>query len=533
MRNLASKKYGVDMLEPHLPSATLEQVWEGEREGGRERGREGKGGEGVSAVQWSENRGERIRVEECLVGGPLGVLPSPSPGQVLGWWASGCTSPLGQVLGWWASGCTPLPLTRPSAWLVGLWVYSPPPHHAKCLVGGPLGVLPSPSPGQVLGWWASGCTPLPLTRPSACMVGGPLGVLPSPSPGQVLGWWASGCTPLPLTRPILGWWASGCTPLPLTRPSAWLVGLWVYSPPPHQAKCLVGGPLGVHPSPSPGQVLGWWASWCTPLPLTRPSAWLVGLWVYFPPPHQVKCLVGGPLGVPHHQAKCLVGGPLGVLPSPSPGQVLGWWASGCTPLPLTRPSAWLVGLWVYSPPPHQAKCLVGGPLGVLPSPSLGQVLGWWASGCTPLPLTRPSAWLVGLWVYSPPPHQAKCLVGGPLGVLPSSSPGQVLGCMVGPLGVLPSPSPGQVLSWWASGCTPLPLTRPSAWLVGLWVYSPPPHQAKCLVAWLGLWVYSPPPHQAKCLVGGPPGVLPSPSPGQVLGWWASGCTPLPLTRPSA
>lgn len=31
MRNLASKKYGLDMLEPHLPSATLEQVrwnWE-------------------------------------------------------------------------------------------------------------------------------------------------------------------------------------------------------------------------------------------------------------------------------------------------------------------------------------------------------------------------------------------------------------------------------------------------------------------------------------------------------------------------
>ena len=155
-----------------------------------------------------------------LVGGPPGVLPSPSPGQ---------------VLGWWASGCTPLPLTRPSAWLVGLWVYSPPPHQAKCLVGGPLGVLPSPSPGQVLGWWPSGCTPLPLTRPSAWLVGRPLGVLPSPSPGQVL-----------------GWWASGCTPLPLTRPSAWLVGLWVYSPPPHQAKCLVGGPLGVLPSPSPG-----------------------------------------------------------------------------------------------------------------------------------------------------------------------------------------------------------------------------------------------------------------------------------------
>ena len=281
----------------------------------------------MSAVQWSENRGERIRVEECLVGGPLGVLPSPSPGQ---------------VLGWWASGCTPLPLTRPSAWLVGLWVYSPPPHQAKCLVGGPPGVLPSPSPGQVLGWWASGCTPLPVTRPSA-----------------------------------------------------WLVGLRVYSPPPHQAKCLVGGPLGVLPSPSPGQVLGWWASGCTPLPLTRPSAWLVGLRVYSPPPHQAKCLVGGPLGV---------------LPSPSPGQVLGWWASGCTPLPLTMPSTWLVGLWVYSPPPHQAKCLVGGPLGVLPSPSPGQVLGWWASGWTPLPLTtRPSAWLVGLWVYSSPPHQAKCL----------------------------------------------------------------------------------------------------------------------------
>ena len=33
------------------------------------------------------------------------------------------------------------------------------------------------------------------------------------------------------------------------------------------------------------------------------------------------------------------------------------------------PSSWLVGLWVYSPPPHQAKCFVGGPLGVLPSPS--------------------------------------------------------------------------------------------------------------------------------------------------------------------
>ena len=37
MRNLASKKYGLDMLEPHLPSAirTLEQVLGG-REGGRE-----------------------------------------------------------------------------------------------------------------------------------------------------------------------------------------------------------------------------------------------------------------------------------------------------------------------------------------------------------------------------------------------------------------------------------------------------------------------------------------------------------------
>ena len=28
MRNLARKKYGLDMLEPHLPSATLEQVKE-------------------------------------------------------------------------------------------------------------------------------------------------------------------------------------------------------------------------------------------------------------------------------------------------------------------------------------------------------------------------------------------------------------------------------------------------------------------------------------------------------------------------
>ncbi len=41
MRNLASKKYGLDVFEPYLPSATLEQVLEGGREGGREGGSSG------------------------------------------------------------------------------------------------------------------------------------------------------------------------------------------------------------------------------------------------------------------------------------------------------------------------------------------------------------------------------------------------------------------------------------------------------------------------------------------------------------
>ncbi len=38
MRNMAEQKYGLIMLEPHLPSATLEQVRKerGERERGRE-----------------------------------------------------------------------------------------------------------------------------------------------------------------------------------------------------------------------------------------------------------------------------------------------------------------------------------------------------------------------------------------------------------------------------------------------------------------------------------------------------------------
>ena len=44
MRNLASKKYGLDMLEPHLPSATLEQVLGGG--GGGRGGREGRRGGG-------------------------------------------------------------------------------------------------------------------------------------------------------------------------------------------------------------------------------------------------------------------------------------------------------------------------------------------------------------------------------------------------------------------------------------------------------------------------------------------------------
>ena len=52
MRNMAEQKYGLIMLEPHLPSATLEQVRgrsrKGDREmetwrGGREREREGGG----------------------------------------------------------------------------------------------------------------------------------------------------------------------------------------------------------------------------------------------------------------------------------------------------------------------------------------------------------------------------------------------------------------------------------------------------------------------------------------------------------
>ena len=43
MRNLASKNYGLDMLEPHLPSATLEQVLGG-REGGKEGRRGGRAG---------------------------------------------------------------------------------------------------------------------------------------------------------------------------------------------------------------------------------------------------------------------------------------------------------------------------------------------------------------------------------------------------------------------------------------------------------------------------------------------------------
>ena len=49
MRNLASKKYGLDMLEPHLPNAKLEQVL-----GGRERGKDGRS----ESVEWSENREE-------------------------------------------------------------------------------------------------------------------------------------------------------------------------------------------------------------------------------------------------------------------------------------------------------------------------------------------------------------------------------------------------------------------------------------------------------------------------------------------
>jgi hypothetical protein len=39
MRNMAEQKYGLIMLEPHLPSATLEQVKRG-REMRGERGRE-------------------------------------------------------------------------------------------------------------------------------------------------------------------------------------------------------------------------------------------------------------------------------------------------------------------------------------------------------------------------------------------------------------------------------------------------------------------------------------------------------------
>ena len=38
MRNLAEQKYGLVMLEPHLPSATLEQVYRGRTVQGRERG---------------------------------------------------------------------------------------------------------------------------------------------------------------------------------------------------------------------------------------------------------------------------------------------------------------------------------------------------------------------------------------------------------------------------------------------------------------------------------------------------------------
>jgi hypothetical protein len=49
MRNMAEQKYGLIMLEPHLPSATLEQVKGGREmggEGGRERNRGRERGRG-------------------------------------------------------------------------------------------------------------------------------------------------------------------------------------------------------------------------------------------------------------------------------------------------------------------------------------------------------------------------------------------------------------------------------------------------------------------------------------------------------
>ena len=49
MRNLASKKYGLDMLEPHL--RMLEQVWEGGGGGGgREEESVGRGGSAMHYV---------------------------------------------------------------------------------------------------------------------------------------------------------------------------------------------------------------------------------------------------------------------------------------------------------------------------------------------------------------------------------------------------------------------------------------------------------------------------------------------------
>ena len=76
MRNLASKKYGLDMLQPHLPSATLEQVfWEGGREGGWVGGGGGGGEERHAYVNW-------VCVvtlhTQCLIGGGQ-CVPYPPP----------------------------------------------------------------------------------------------------------------------------------------------------------------------------------------------------------------------------------------------------------------------------------------------------------------------------------------------------------------------------------------------------------------------------------------------------------------------
>ena len=83
MRNLASKKYGLDMLEPHLPSATLEQVLGG-REGWWAGGRAAGGWVGGQAgimhtyVNWGGLQERESRVLQRFIqdffqteGGPI------------------------------------------------------------------------------------------------------------------------------------------------------------------------------------------------------------------------------------------------------------------------------------------------------------------------------------------------------------------------------------------------------------------------------------------------------------------------------